>query len=544
MGRSVNRAVGFFTYGTLILAALALGGLVFRGLRRRGLCERLAAASLPLSALVIVSSWLTTIGIDPVVEPWSAARLAPAVGLRHGHPLYYPSSNGPVTGWIYPPLAPVVYLPATLIPGPTGAVLAGRLLSLVYYFTPAAWLLLTARADRTRGTWIGAVLLVSTFALLSHQCRPLRYVSSEIHADAPALALAIVAVGLMARSRPDDRPWRQATAIILATLSVWTKQLTAPIVLFVLPCWAFVTGGSRGFFKFVAMALIGGLSISLLLLALFGPSNMIFNILTVPLLHPRRVESLTWSNLLALALPNMFLLVLLASGGLAQLRARSRGCATPIWPLFLLAAFAVAPLSVMAYSKIGGDDNNLGFVIEFLTLAGLLMHARFMALSRDPAEGNKATSAFRGILALNLVLTLLGAHEVALALAKPGPTWQEQQRAALHYIERHRGEVYFPWNPLEHLIAEGQQYHFEYGVFDRVLAGHPLSDEHFRSHIPPNTRLVCYPPRTTVGSRMTLMYLREFREQIRVDELPGWACYRRPEPASPREGGMPEGMGL
>src|SRR5262249_35694267 len=148
------------------------------------------------------------------------------------------------------------------------------------------------RADRTRGTGMGGVLLVSTFALLSHQCRPLHYVSTEIHADAPALALAIAAVSLMARSPSEDRPWRQATAILLASLSVWFKQLTAPIVLFVLPGWAYVTGGPRGFWRFVAMALVGGLGISLLFLALFGPSNMVFNIFTVPLAHPRRVEAL------------------------------------------------------------------------------------------------------------------------------------------------------------------------------------------------------------------------------------------------------------
>ena len=80
-----------------------------------------------------------------------------------------------MTGWIYPPLATLAYLPATLIPDPTGAVLAGRCLSLVYFFAPAAWLLMTDRTDRTR--WTGsagtavrrvrsAVVPVSPLALL------------------------------------------------------------------------------------------------------------------------------------------------------------------------------------------------------------------------------------------------------------------------------------------------------------------------------------------------------------------------------------------
>src|SRR5262245_34300275 len=145
----MNRAVGFFAYAILVMAALALGWVIFRKLRGRGLLERLGAALLPVSALVIVWSWLTTIGIDPVVTPWSAARLAPALGMKHGYALYSPPRSGPATGWIYPPLATLAYFPATLLPDPTFAVLAGRWLSLVYFFAPAAWLLMTDRTDRT-----------------------------------------------------------------------------------------------------------------------------------------------------------------------------------------------------------------------------------------------------------------------------------------------------------------------------------------------------------------------------------------------------------
>ena len=117
------------------------------------------------------------------------------------------------------------------------------------------------------------------------------------------------------------------------------------------------------------------------------------------------------------------------------------------------------------------------------------------------------------------------------AFGRTDPTWQDEQAAALRYIEQHPGDAYFPWNPLEHLAAEGRLYHFEYGVFDRDLAGYPLTADHFRRHIPEDPRLICYPPRTTVGDQVTLRYLGEFRERIKVDELPKWDCYRRPEPS-------------
>src|SRR4051812_46691128 len=289
----MNRAIGFFAYAILVVAALALGRGIYRKQKDQGLSERLGAALLPLSALVILWSWLTTIGIDPVVGPWSAARLAPAMSLRHGYPLYSPPESGPVTGWIYPPLATLAYLPATLIPNPTFPVLAGRCLSLVYFFAPAAWLLMTDRTDRTHWTGTSGALLFAGFALLSSQSRPLRYCSTEIHADAPALGLAALAAGLMARSRPGDRPWRQAAILLLATLSVWTKQLTAPVLLIVLPSWGYLTGGLKGLLRLVALAIAVGLIISIVLLAAFYAWRMTFHILTIPLLLPRRIDAIT-----------------------------------------------------------------------------------------------------------------------------------------------------------------------------------------------------------------------------------------------------------
>ena len=312
----------------------------------------------------------------------------------------------------------------------------------------------------------------------------------------------------------------------------------------VLPFWAYLTGGLKGLVRLVAMAIAGGLGISLMLLAAFDASSTIFNIVTIPLLHPRRTGAVTWavSHLLELEQRQILLLLVLAAGGLGLLARKSHerrsggGLISEPWALFLLVAVAEFPLSLMAYLKVGGDDNNLGFMLYFLTLAGFLMHARLKAPSRAADEVDPASPSFSGMLVLTFVLTLLGAEQIALAFAKPGPTWQGDQGAAMRYMERHPGDVYFPWNPLEHLAAEGRLYHFEYGVFDRILAGYPPTAEHFRRHIPEHTRLVCYPPGTTVGDQVTLKYLEGFREKVQIDELPKWECYRRPEPSPTQEG--------
>jgi hypothetical protein len=541
----LNRAVGFSLYVVLLLASLVAGRVVFRRLQGRGLTERCAAASLPLTALVVLWSWLTTIGIDPVVVPWSAARLAPAMGLKYGYKLYSPPRSGPATGWIYPPVATLAYFPATLIPDPTGAVVAGRLLSLFYFFAPVAWLFLTERTDRIRSGGLTGAVLFCAFALLAHESRPLRYCSTEIHADAPALGLAALATGLLARARPADRPWRQAAALLLASLSVWTKQLTAPVILVVLPLWAYLSGGLKGLLQYLAMAVAIGLGVSTWLLAAFDARATVFNVFQVPLLHPQRVESLVEAVRVAIDLQHreILLLLVLSTGaiGLLTLRGRDRvhrgELASETWLLFLLVAIAEFPISGLAYLKVGGDDNNLGFMLYFLTIASLLMHGRLMAPKRAlSGPSDRTTASLRGIFVLNLILTLLGAQQTAVSFARTGTTWQQEQQAALRYINGHRGEVYFPWNPLEHLVVEGRLYHFEYGVFDRILAGYPLTGEHFLKHIPTNTRLVCYPPRTTVGDHVTLDYLDDFDERVEIAELPRWDCFRRREPSStPRD---------
>src|SRR5262249_4974625 len=168
----------------------------------------------------------------------------------------------------------------------------------------------------------------------------------------------------------------------------------------------------------------------------------IFNFITVPLLHPRRFDSVVAavSNLMDLEKRQVLLLLVLAAGGLGQLviRARRRGppgggLTTEPWTLVLLVALAEVPISLLAYVKVGGDDSNLGVMLYFLTLAGLLMHARLMTTGGAPVLGeeDRSTPSFRGIFVLTLVLTLLIAQEIALAFAKPGPTWQDEQAAAL-----------------------------------------------------------------------------------------------------------------
>ena len=57
------------------------------------------------------------------------------------------------------------------------------------------------------------------------------------------------------------------TKLLEEWLAVWTKQLTAPVLLIVVPLWAYLTGGLKGLVQSIAMAVAGGLCVSILLLA-------------------------------------------------------------------------------------------------------------------------------------------------------------------------------------------------------------------------------------------------------------------------------------
>jgi hypothetical protein len=51
-------------------------------------------------------------------------------------------------------------------------------------------------------------------------------------------------------------------------------------------------------------------------------------------------------------------------------------------------------------------------------------------------------------------------------------------------LRSHPAQVYLPWNPLDTWVAEHRRDHFDNGVFDRALAGRPISREHYRSGLP------------------------------------------------------------
>src|SRR5262249_40623153 len=135
----------------------------------------------------------------------------------------------------------------------------------------------------------------------------------------------------------------------------------------------------------------------------------------------------------------------------------------------------------------------------------------------------------------------LAAEEIG-SLLNRGSGHTANTTTAYHYLKSHAGRAYFPTEPLAHLAAEGKQYHFEFGGFDRELARFTVTPEHFNAEIPADTELIGIPPDldpAEVGSVRYVLehHMADFRPGPADPALPGWLCYRRtsepPAPADP-----------
>jgi hypothetical protein len=186
------------------------------------------------------------------------------------------------------------------------------------------------------------------------------------------------------------------------------------------------------------------------------------------------------------------------------------------WVMFVAVALALLPTSFLGRLKVGGDRNALSFTLYFLLFAVCLMLRDYVAHGR------------RWLAVLTItgcaVLLIRSQHEW---FTTP-PTSRLNDAELVHaYVTAHPGEAYFPWNPLSHLMAEHRLYHFDYGLFDRELAGFPLTAEHVRRYMPANPRLVCFPE--TANMKYVMKYLSEYSRRVTVPELPGFECFEREE---------------
>lgn len=438
------------------------------------------AATLAIAAILLLTSAIVASELlAGMFRSWNDIRLAPSAGLLHGYALYSaPGEQGPIWSWIYGPVATLVYLPAALLPTPAGALGVALLATAAIYLTAARGLL--ARSSSARGLVFEASFAALVLYSLAEPA--LRGAGFWIHSDGPAIGFAALACAAIATPAQRRRPAALALCALASVLAVSTKQTLAPLPLAIGGTLAW-TAGRRATSIWLGWLVGGAAAAALGFGVAFGWNALVFNLLTIPLAHPWQwgggaaAIARAGGELALLALP---LLALLAFD-------LSRHANASPWrehprTLLLVVALALSLGAVMTRVKHGAEINAHAFVLFFLAVAaaGAVADAcaRGSALARAALGATLATGLALSAASLGSLPELLRSlpnnpETTGFALARQAP-----------------GTLYFPSHPLVTLYAEGRASHVSYGIFDRDLAGHRVTDEHFRAFTAPHLERV------------------------------------------------------
>ena len=465
--------------------------------------------------------------------PWSACRLAPALAVFHGYPLYSPAETGPINGWLYGPVPALAWTPAALAPTPLGALGVAVVVSLVFLLVP---LFFAARiAGRPAGEnalFTLAAFVFGASALLT--IYPTWYMASALNGDFAAVGLGLASC-LVLLSSGETPGWRRlAASALLTALAGWSKQIEAPLALAQL-LWLAARHGRATAKRFLTAGVVIGLVVSAGFVLSYGPSAVLYNMWTIPSNHAFHGGARAWfdEGRDYLVYTAVFWFVCAAFAwpvGGESLRYHSRAwLADRPWGLPMLAALILLPGGALATIKVGGDRNSIHsayYIIAASVLA--LSHGGARLAGRFPR-----LAPFAVLLAATVPL-VVAMRLVASYPHRPELPAENLSPAAFAFSREHPGEVYFPWDPLATLQSEQRLYHFEYGIRDRLFAGVSPSAVQLAAGLPPRLRYVVY-PRTQIPRVMLDRYLPGF---ALIASPGGWLIYHRaastaPTPASP-----------
>lgn len=495
----------------VLVGAVLVGIYIYYKKRQLPFLERLAEASLPVFTLLTLLLLLSFVVLNISSEGiylWSAARLTPLIGLFYGYDLYYGSGNGPLLDTIYGPFAYLAYAPAALASSPTNVVLIGQAMAIVMGVVPLTLLFLREARRCDQSGYYTVLLGVIVFALLafctppavSHIPKFVAYMAFGVHADAPALALSMLACVCIYGHRTVPRKSSLILCATFATLAVWAKQTEVGIFV-AIGVYLFVAFGRSALTRFSVFALVVGASISGLMLMAFGVRNTIFNMFIVPGSHPwyargeagnhvhiTEMFSMTWL-IFAIAI---IAIALKLKNQRHTLRTQDSFAVSNPWVLFVLASICMVPTSILGAIKVGGAENSYHFAYYLAVLAALLLSS---AGSRqcvfDSAGIKVGQSSIIPVYIIVMALSALSLPQLRW-LTGVGRIYENTLEQAYVYAKRNPGTAFFPWMPLSTLLAEGRLYHYDYGLFDWQMAGFPPDAEAFREHVPPDMAYIFY----------------------------------------------------
>jgi hypothetical protein len=483
--------------------------------------------------------------------PWNAIRFARAYALAHGLDLYTPVDSGVISGLIYGPTGYLLYAPAALWTSPLAAIGTALLISALATLGPAAVVLWGCRHAPRPHPW---VLPLFTVLVLHFYASAAMAGVWTIHTDAAALGLTCLALYWTLR-HPVQKlfSWNLAAGAICAALAVWAKQTTAP-VLIVPGLYLFLTGCRRGAAWMWTLTVVAAGLLGVIFGALYGFNDLWLTMFGVPSGHERFFGAplLEW-RLITEFMEILYLLGIVLVGSIA-LRSGSELVSAddlrerlPFWRrlsglvaegsgsvLFCGTGLALFPMAFLGRMKVSGQANNFGLTDYFLAL-GIALAFLGLAGRDEFRQGAGRRALDVSMVFLLAVLGLRTAANLVTSGHALSVRWPPPIQAAYEYARKHPGTTYFPWHPLANLMANGHYDHTAWGVFERELAGFPVSESHLRAELPENLQRIAVigedrlveAIRSRSWDHFVLLWLPEFRCVVSEPELPGWAVLER-----------------
>ena len=437
-----------------------------------------------LCAAALILAYWSTVASTPAFD-WNATRIYPAFLLAGGVSPYATATSGPVTGWIYGPVMPLFYLPATLAPTLTSAVLVSGVINLLVLAGPMV--LIVNDASRRAGLALrerGAILL-GLLGLLP-ALPVLRSYLIWIHCDQVAIGLTLLSCWFLARFRCESSELNLGVAAVLAALAVWTKQIAVMLPLTQLLYLGGLRRDFRLFWRYLLWLLGAGAGTSAVAVLIFGTGPLVFCLWVVPGGH----RLMGWAVFLRYAWvfvshagPCLALTLLLARFARKAPAQPAHDFQKDLLGLLLVTATGEIPMNLLAACKEGSNTNSFhALPLFFLAVFVALVAAAGWWRPRIP-PARAAIAA--GVVALAGATLLLTDSAFRLTPA----TRLEQARAI---AERHLGHVYFPQNPLIVWWTERKPQPLELGLVDLSLAGFPITRVRYFESLPQDLQMVVY----------------------------------------------------
>ncbi len=451
---------------------------------------------------------------------WNGARTAPSVALARGIPLYVGPETGAIASTYYGPVKALLFLPAGLAQTPTGAILIAGLINAVLLLFPMAlvgrFMASSIRLSWQTSLW-GFALAASTLPLFP----PTLEMVSNLHVDAPAVGLGLMSCILLVRAQTTSSPVRFVGAAICTVLAVWSKQVEAPMILAQI-LWLAWRWGRGVALRYTLLTGGIGVAISLCFVLFFGWNEMTFNLFVLPASLPYRhdLETIVLAVVeLAVNSAPFILLPLISLRSICRGGQNERSAALRAnpWILLVLVAIFIAPTSLASRLIVGGHVNSFHSV--YYLVAATVAVAVCWRPEKPFAVGSLR---LHGIAILVVATTTIAAFRFGLRV--PIQLLEENQfQQAYELALAHPRQIYFPWQTLSTLMADGELYHFEYSVGDRINAGLEPSEAHWRAHLPADLHYVAY--REQPLSTTAVRFLPIQSAATPIPNLPGWKWY-------------------